>query len=347
MKSISEFIQEQETGVTMVSTDNFVKSYCDCMAAISLAQCYAEHAVIMEFAAENGINSLAIVQEADEEKKGNIFKRAGIAIKGAWGKLVKLIKGVVDSIKRKFTKKKLESIAAKLEKRNPDEKIKVDLAVFAPVAVLEILDDIFEVVKDYGTNAFNQKLADEFNTFANAIGSKGPVQGLGDLANAKHMTYNSEALAKLAGKYQLEDGKNVAEITVYDFTEMVKRVVKTNIDDLSNKVNKKLDELAKKIEDNLNDDDMYTNDLDGSVDYQQKEEALRNDKTVPEAKAAVDAGKKFVNALTKCYDAGMKAFESTEASLQKSIKADIKKEEMEAEDAKNAETQTTESFYFV
>lgn len=100
MRSISEFIQEQETGITVASNcDNLEKAYAECAAALSLATCYSEQAMIMEFAEENGIDSLNIVQESgDEEKKENIFKRAGAGLKNAWGKVVEFFKAIYRKI---------------------------------------------------------------------------------------------------------------------------------------------------------------------------------------------------------------------------------------------------------
>ena len=123
MRSISDFIQEQESGIYVSATsDNLEKAYAECAAALSLAKCYSEQAVIMEFAEENGIDSLNIVQESGDEKKENIFKRAGAGIKNAWGKVVEFFKAVYRKISAYVAEKKMNSLK-KLVEKLPDEAV--------------------------------------------------------------------------------------------------------------------------------------------------------------------------------------------------------------------------------
>ena len=118
MKSISEFIQEQNTGYYDEDYEldsSYVKEYAECMIAKSLVNCYYEQLSLLEFAEENGIQSLSIFTESEEEvNKTGLMKRIGNGIKDAWGKLIELIRKLCGAIKGFFTgrkaKQKAESI---------------------------------------------------------------------------------------------------------------------------------------------------------------------------------------------------------------------------------------------
>ena len=114
-KSISEFITEQETGAASTGSDNLVKAYAECAAAISLAKCYAEQAVIMEFAAENSIESINIVQESADDKKENIFKRAAGAVGNAWTKIVEFFKAIFRKVSGFVADKRMVTLKKMLE----------------------------------------------------------------------------------------------------------------------------------------------------------------------------------------------------------------------------------------
>lgn len=121
MKTISEFIQEQETGVSL-GTDNLVAAYCECAAAMSLAQCYTEQAAIIEFAVENDVNYLNIVQEA--ENKENIFKRAGKAIENAWEKVLDFFRAIARKISGMIADKRYEAITKSIKDVPSDTNLK-------------------------------------------------------------------------------------------------------------------------------------------------------------------------------------------------------------------------------
>lgn len=155
-KSISEFIQEQEVGTVGAGSDNLVKAYAECAAALSLAQCYTEQATIMEFAAENDIDSLNIVQEADSEKKENIFKRAGGAIKNAWTKVVEFFKAIVRKISGHIADKRMENLKEAFDKLDDNTEIPyvsnrlTALGSFA-TKVSNTMDQIVEALKNDDT----------------------------------------------------------------------------------------------------------------------------------------------------------------------------------------------------
>ena len=155
-KMISEFIQEQETGYS-VSNDNFVKSYAETAAAISLAQCYVEHASLAAFAAANDVNTLCITEAAEEEPKKNIFQRAGGAIKNAWKKFIEFIKGIIKKIKDWFRGKKVESVEKAIAELSPDTEIEVDANILYPALVAGICKHTSENIVNATGNLPNLK----------------------------------------------------------------------------------------------------------------------------------------------------------------------------------------------
>ena len=155
-KMISEFIQEQETGYS-VSNDNFVKSYAETAAAISLAQCYVEHASLAAFAAANDVNTLCITEAAEEEPKKNIFQRAGGAIKNAWKKFIEFIKGIIKKIKDWFRGKKVESVEKAIAELSPDTEIEVDANILYPALVAAVCKHTSEGIVNATGNLPNLK----------------------------------------------------------------------------------------------------------------------------------------------------------------------------------------------
>lgn len=117
MKSISEFIQEQSTESNYNNAiEDVTKEYVECMSAIELAKCYAEHAALMEFAVCNGYNRINIIQEAADENKKGIFKRMGEGIANAWKKIIELFKSIFRRIGKFFKGEKAKVKVDKIEK---------------------------------------------------------------------------------------------------------------------------------------------------------------------------------------------------------------------------------------
>lgn len=156
MRSISEFIQEQETGYS-ASNDNFVKRYAETAAAISLAQCYIEHASLAAFAAANDVNTLCITEAAEEEPKKNIFQRAGGAIKNAWKKFIEFIKSIVKRIKDWFRGKKIESVEKAIADLSPDTEIEVDANILYPALVIGLCKGLSDEMTQTSGNLPNLK----------------------------------------------------------------------------------------------------------------------------------------------------------------------------------------------
>lgn len=114
MKTISEFIMEQETGSVITNNgESLEKSFAESAAAVSLANCYMEQAILMEFVSENGFDSMTIVQEAGAETKPNIFKRMGGALANAWKAIVKFFKTIWAKITGFFKSKMNKNTAVK------------------------------------------------------------------------------------------------------------------------------------------------------------------------------------------------------------------------------------------
>lgn len=115
-RSISEFIQEQESVAVNDNnmSDPLEKVYVESMIAFSTAQCTLEQAALIDFADEIGISAVRVINESGDEDtktKGNIFKKAGNALKNAWEWFLKMISKLWGKITGFFTNKNIENSA--------------------------------------------------------------------------------------------------------------------------------------------------------------------------------------------------------------------------------------------
>lgn len=313
-KSISEFIQEQEVGTVATGSDNLVKAYAECAAALSLAQCYTEQATIMEFAAENDIDSLNIVQEADSEKKEGIFKRAGGAIKNAFKKFIALIKALIAKIKNLFTNAKTKAVAKRLSELDAYSEITVSANILLPGILLGILDEVAEGLKGVGTLTTND--VGELSEVMLDSAKKIDEFRRGELGSVKDMA--KEGGLDEEGLDAIKDGK--ITLTVVQYQKLIGETRMAKVENQIGKINKALDAFRSKVEAGTRDDDMVNG---TSVHLEPLTKAMST----------------FTNATTKAYDDALRYFNNITSEVEEVLKKNKKK--LPGEEAK------TESFYLV
>ena len=120
MRSISEYITEQETGVVLESGDTMVRGYIEFASAASLVNYYAEQASLVCFADENGF-----VMESD-----GILSKIGGGIKSAWDGFIKFIKGLLGKLASFFKGKQLAKAENDLASLDQNQEITVDCFCF-------------------------------------------------------------------------------------------------------------------------------------------------------------------------------------------------------------------------
>lgn len=294
MRSISDFIQEQESGIYVsAASDNLEKAYAECAAALSLAKCYSEQAVIMEFAEENGIDSLNIVQESGDEKKENIFKRAGAGIKNAWGKVVEFFKAVYRKISAYVAEKKMNSLK-KLVDKLPDEAVvkgisdnKDGLLIFS---FMSAFNEMLEELTKNETERKNFKSTDEMNEF------KSLSEILENFKSQTNVVDKDDANTMSNGA----DIKLVLNNALFD-----RKKVYATLKDIDKKI-KELEKSAK-VKDK---------------DAKGKDEAQANlaKAEAHDDRELADFWRSFVNAITVALDKALKQFHKYYGAIKKAIK---------------------------
>ena len=345
MKSISEFIQEQEAG--FLSSDMTMEHvYIETMNACALAACYAEQANLMRFAEENGIHSITVIQEdgtEKKEKKDNIFKRAGKAIKSAAEWIVRMAREFINKIKGFFTQQKFKAMSEKVSKYDPDTKIKVDASIFAPLAILEVLGNTEQIFlaggfmsKNMGAQVGNKARAIEGFTKAFS-GKTNPTEGF------KEIRSNKVGDELFKGEYveliQSAGEDNKLDTTYGEYQKLLIDLSKKNpAKALADKADKALDAFAKAYNPSALKDEDLPVDADPeaeegrtkSVDPDTKEVTWVHPKYSAEKTKDIEIMKEFIKVMNKCYDAGLKAADKTVYP-----------------EGKSESKSTTESYYFV
>lgn len=285
MRSISEFIQEQESGIYVsAASDNLEKAYAECAAALSLAKCYSEQAVIMEFAEENGIDSLNIVQESGDEKKENIFKRAGAGIKNAWGKVVEFFKAVYRKISAYVAEKKMNSLK-KLVDKLPDEAV-----------VKGISDNKDGLLIISFMSAFNEMLEDLAKNDKNESDAKSLAEVLENFKSRTNVVDKDDADTMSNGA----DIKLVLNNALFD-----RKKVYATLKDIDKKI-KELEKSAK-----VKDKDAKSKD--------EAQAKLDKDMAITD-RANADLWRSFINAITVALDKALKQFHKYYGAIKKAIK---------------------------
>ena len=296
-KSLSEFITEQENGYTTSTSDSVEKSYCECAAALSLAQCYAEQAVLMEYAENCGYDSLNIFTEAEEEKKESIFARAKAGLKNGWDKIVQFFKAIYRKIAGYITDKRMDDLKEAIGNLGPDDKINgVAHSVTVFPEFIEVFAETTEKMKQmYADGAIGSALTHQVDAACNRLDSfiKDAESTLEKKATSS--TTGAELKAKFSAKFE-----------------------KGHIQEVLKNIDKSIDELEKNVK---------------KVD--KNKDASAEDKTKATAdKSVAEALQKLINASTKAYDIALKAFHDGYSSLKGGItKAEKDKDKVKAESA--------------
>lgn len=327
-KSISEFITEQETGVVSTASDNYVQAYCECAAALSLANCYAEHAAIMEFAEENGINRIRIVQEAEDKK--NIFKRAGGAVARGFKAFIEFIKSIFGKITGIFKDAKTKRAAAKLSELDPYDEIQVPIQVIFPQILAGYVDKISETLAT--SEIFVNMKPGERNGSSDiaevAQLIKDCTSDLKDLNTGKLGTLRNMAILESDDdlrdliKADTEGGKFRTTVGMYQ--KLIGDAKANKLDKMQAKINKSLDKFKSMVEAGASDDDFVNGES-------------------TQLAPITSAMKEFMNALTRSNEMAVKYYSDIENNVEAVLKKKGKKLPKNEEEPKAK----TESFYFV
>ena len=332
MKSISEFIQEQETGYTVNVNKSDEQLYVECMSAISLASCYAEQAILMEFASENGISTLSMIQEdgtEKAEKKDGIFKRAGGAIKKAGHAIAEFVKEIIRKIKSVFTSAKYKKMSEDIPKEDYEKEVKIDASVYAPLAILEVLGNtetyFTEASMNKGQLAMVSTALEEIGkAFA---GKKNPVEGFKEIKKDSK-TYNTFFNGEFVGKINESDKDGKITTTYGDYAKtLIDLARKDPAKKLAEKAEKAINEFEKTYNPEMT-SKSYKRDDEFPVDASNEDIEAKGYEKGYDPKAKEDTWvkttitqdpvkteiikrfKDFVNIMNKCYDAGIKAVDN-------------------------------------
>lgn len=234
MKTMSDFIMEQEVNTTSADNDlEIMEGFMNVLKIGAVAEAYCEHAAIAEFATENGLN---VFTESDD----NIMKKVWNATKEFFTKIWEWLKSVVNGIIRFFTKSSVDRLIVKLKSLQNEGKLKnsktenkfndytdelesVDVAILKGINPNSLdVDAIFNLVEE----------------FSEAIKKGGEASN--DTA-IKGFIEKAEAFLKkdtVKEKFKQDEGKNV---TVEAIITVLERMSKADIPSKGRKLLKKLD----------------------------------------------------------------------------------------------------------
>jgi hypothetical protein len=295
-KSIGEFITEYETGYNTLNGNNSIeKAYAECAAAISLAKCYTEQAVLMEFAVENGFDSMNIVQEAGDEKKESIFQRAKTGLGNAKTKIIEFFKSIYRKISGYVADKRMSDLKDAISKLDDDDEIP---GVVAAITLFPEFIELFEST----TNRFGEELNDSDIT-------KGSI----DSMVAKLDEFTEAAKAKI-------DAKTEKAFTARELKQSFNaKFEKGHIQEVLKKINKNISEYEKKAKSNEGKENVSNEELISAA----------NDKA-----RAVNLDR-LLNATTKAYDVALQGLHKGHSSLKGGMhKVEKDKKKAEKESAK-------------
>lgn len=237
MRSISEFITEQETGVVLESGDSMIRGYIEFASASSLVNYYAEQASLACFADENGF-----VMESD-----GILSKIGGGLKNAWSGFIKFLKGLLGKLTSFFKKKELQKAENDLASLDQNQEITVEARILYPYAILGVCKKFGEDVNmsDYDSNgtsgmsALVRPISDlnkEIDGFVNGNDPRG-MKGM---------------ISKGGGydKYELlNDGRVV--MTIGQFRNLVKELNGNKIKMEMDKIQHEIDTIDKKLKNTI------------------------------------------------------------------------------------------------
>lgn len=221
MKTMSDFIMEQEVSTSAVDNDvEIMESFMKLNAIGAVAECYCEHAAIAAFSEEAGLN---VFTESDE----NLFKRAGSAIKEFFEKIWEWLKAMVKTFINLFTKSKIDRVIAKLEARpDKDAKLEVDGRVQDPQDAIDEINRFGEFIAKANEGGDIKNELEEW--------TKG-------IEEAKKLIKDNRATFDRANKW------GTGEITIATAIEYLKKQNEAGIPTSGSKLLKKFDFEKKKV----------------------------------------------------------------------------------------------------
>ena len=333
MRSISEYITEQETGVVLESGDTMVRGYIEFASAASLVNYYAEQASLVCFADENGF-----IMESD-----GILSKIGGGIKSAWDGFIKFIKGLLGKLAGFFKGKQLAKAENDLASLDQNQEITVEYRILYPYAILG-------VCKTFGDKA-------NLDSFDESAGMSALVRPISDLNKEIDDFTNGndpQGLKRMVqegggeSKYEvLKDGRVV--MTIGQFRTLVKELNGNKIKMEMDKIQHEIDTIDKKMKNaiaelkgdadkafkdpstaEVNGKNVFVgihHDDDPDDDFEAaKRSAAKNsankaiDKASAKGQAAIKALNTFTKHLSKMYDQCIQQYQTVASDVTKMLK---------------------------
>lgn len=367
MKTISEFIQEQDTRMGYSDPNDITKEYVECMAALSIAQAYTECSQLMGFAEENGINRISIVQEAASENKESLIKRMGNAIVAAWDKIVGLFKKIWGTIAGFFRGKraeaKLNKIQGELKKADKEIPGTEKLAALIQAGDIKIKNTDVTFVCDIDALAtFTEKndaikTYDTFTDSGSLVMTDDQIKTIND--GIEYLEKGSENKLDTMTVDQFIALVNITKDALDEIADGAK-VMEISNGKLERLINKKKDELKAAVKAAYNKDrsenieeDKFGNKLDPDIavfmtDPTKKPNVDDPKKALEEfekgSKATLDVCKKLATALSKRVQSIMKEMNTSAGDVAGAAEDGVMKRNNPKSTQPVAEL---ESFYFV
>lgn len=179
MKSMSDYIMEQETG-TITSDVSVLEGFMKVQALCAVAECYCEHATIAAFCESADIAS--VFTESDE----SIGKKALGTIKAWFEHIIEWFKAIVKGIISFFTTKKIDRVIEGLEKAKKEGITDLDISNAADYLDPE---DIYGMIEKF----------------------KGIIDKVSETANSAAVKTDIEALSKELEEYIKAGKKKVSK----------------------------------------------------------------------------------------------------------------------------------------
>ena len=310
MKTMSDFIMEQETG-SITNDISVLEGFMKVQAIGAVAECYCEHAAIAAFCEDAEIPN--IFTESDE----SIGKRMWGSIKAFFEHIIEWFKAIIKGIISFFTSKKIDRVIESLKKARDEGRVK-ELEVKAWLGYLDPYD-IYGMIEKF------KDIIDKVSESANSAAVKSEVEEV-----AKEL----ENYIKEGKKYRKEhrfDSSDTESGSINDFISA--------LEDIQRKGPAKSGkELLKKL--NYKPKDAKT--ADGNAVDKDTNNAIK--KLAGKLAKAYD---KYCNATVRLVDKALGKAESDAALKELQAQNDSRKAEAKSRSDKNLgfEKTETESYY--
>ena len=316
MKTMSDFIMEQETG-SITNDISVLEGFMKVQAIGAVAECYCEHAAISAFCEDAEIPS--IFTESDE----SLGKRMWGSIKAFFEHIIEWFKAIVKGIISFFTSKKIDRVIEALKKAKGEGKIK-DLEVRSWQTYLDP-EDIYTMIESF------KEIIDKISESANSAAVKSEVEEL-----AKEL----ENYIKEGKKYRKEHSFDSSDTTKWNLEGII-----DTLEDIQKRGPAKSGkELLKKLD--YKPKDAKT--ADGNGVDKDTNKAIK--KLAGQLAKAYD---KYCNATVKLVDKALGKAESEVALKELQAQNDARKAEAKSRSDKNLGFETesyaenTDGYYFL